>query len=102
MSKFNRESALMLVAGIVALVAGILLTVTSGAKGADFNPPPRPGWMKVPCAEEDSVNCYWNANEQGNGHGASFFARKLPHQNRVCIFYVKPNRAHMSDQCYKP
>jgi len=27
-----------------------------------------------PCAEEDSTNCYWNAQEQGNGEGNSFIA----------------------------
>lgn len=25
-----------------------------------------------PCAQEDSVNCYWNANVMGNGSGQSF------------------------------
>lgn len=25
-----------------------------------------------PCATEDSTNCYWDANVQGNGQGNSF------------------------------
>ena len=26
----------------------------------------------TPCGEEDSINCRWNAQEQGNGQGLSF------------------------------
>lgn len=26
-----------------------------------------------PCATEDSTNCFWNAAENGNGQGQSFF-----------------------------
>lgn len=28
--------------------------------------------LSTPCATEDSSNCYWSANEQGNGLGVSF------------------------------
>lgn len=28
-----------------------------------------------PCPTEDSGDCYWNAAEQGNGEGQSFFDR---------------------------
>lgn len=27
-----------------------------------------------PCATEDSTQCYWNAQTQGNGEGTSFIA----------------------------
>lgn len=27
----------------------------------------------LPCASEDSVNCFWDASEQGNGQGESFY-----------------------------
>lgn len=26
----------------------------------------------IPCAQEDSVNCYWDAARMGNGEGTSF------------------------------
>lgn len=30
-------------------------------------------WALTPsCATEDSTNCYWDANTQGNGQGRSF------------------------------
>lgn len=28
--------------------------------------------LSTPCEFEDSTNCYWNAQEQGNGQGNSF------------------------------
>jgi hypothetical protein len=30
--------------------------------------------LDTPCAQEDSDNCYWDAEEQGNGEGTSFVA----------------------------
>lgn len=46
-----------------AILAAIALTITGGVAYALTLPP---------CATEDSVNCYWNADEQGNGQGRSF------------------------------
>lgn len=37
-----------------------------------------------PCLEEDSDNCYWLANEQGNGVGLSFIV-----QNGVVTYLGK-------------
>ena len=31
-----------------------------------------------PCPTEDSANCYWNAQERGNGTGQSFLAIDTP------------------------
>ena len=61
-----------------------------------------PRWMTRPCAEEDSANCYWDAHTRGNLHGRSFYARRMPHTGRVCLFYVHRSDARVSDQCYRP
>jgi hypothetical protein len=29
-------------------------------------------WMFTPCRQEDSRNCWWNAQTRGNGEGTSF------------------------------
>jgi hypothetical protein len=42
------------------------------------------------CAQEDSVNCFWNARRQGNGHGHSFYSIRVGDQ--VCVIYW--NRAY--------
>lgn len=46
---------------LVVFVSGFM----AGLAAAD--PPPLP-----PCATEDSVNCYWDAQQRGNGEGRSF------------------------------
>jgi hypothetical protein len=76
------------------------------AAATQVHPPGHPWWMKRPCADEDSVNCYWNARLQGNGAGKSFYVRKVPHtsdkQGRplVCIFYVNRHESRY-DQCWR-
>lgn len=35
-------------------------------------PTPFPDLTLTPCAQEDSVNCYWDAAQMGNGEGTSF------------------------------
>ena len=37
------------------------------------------------CAEEDSINCYWNARKQGNGRGHSFYSVRVG--GAQCIIY---------------
>ena len=66
--------------------------------------PHHPWWMRRACANEDSANCYWNARQQGNGRGKSFYVRRIPHTGKrhplVCVFYV--NRAESRyDQCWR-
>lgn len=63
-----------------------------------------PKWMTRPCAEEDSVNCYWDAQAMGNGHGHSFYIRRMPGDitGLTCIVYVKPRDARRWDHCYLP
>jgi hypothetical protein len=58
--------------------------------------------MRTPCVEEDSVNCYWNAREQGDGRGHSFYNRRLPGSGKVCLFYVNRDYARKHDHCSRP
>lgn len=73
--------------------AALSLTAVQLASPAGANTAHRPGlpvWMKTPCQSEDSVNCYWNARQMGNGEGLSFYVREMPGRNHtVCVFYVK-------------
>lgn len=77
----------------------------SSVSATTVHPPRHPWWMQRPCRNEDSVNCYWNARLQGNGHGKSFYVRKMPHthnrhgQPLVCQFFVN-RRESRYDQCW--
>lgn len=75
---------------------------TAGTATHGSAAPSLPKWMTRPCAEEDSVNCYWDAQTMGNGKGHSFYVRKLPGDitGLACIFYVKPRDARRWDHCY--
>lgn len=68
---------------------------------ASLHAPATPVWMTRPCAEEDSVNCYWNAHQQGNGVGHSFFTRKIS-AHEVCRFYSNSRFAKHNDECFDP
>jgi len=59
---------------------------------------PALAWAERPCAQEDSVNCYWDAKTRGNGHGHSFVNRRMPN-GMVCVFYVEPTYATHHDHC---
>lgn len=71
-------------------------------------PPARAAWMVRPCAQEDSVDCAWNAAELGNGVGHSFYAVRRALLNAsghrvgrvICLFYVKPADARRWDGCH--
>lgn len=57
-------------------------------------------WMKRPCANEDSVNCFWDAGTSGNGGGHSFYVRQFPGKQRmVCVMYVRARDARRWDYC---
>ena len=45
-----------------------------------------PAWLTTPCAEEDSTDCYWDAQSAGNGEGESFYAISL-RRGSVCVIY---------------
>jgi hypothetical protein len=87
-----------------ALAAAMLSTGTATATATvmHHHRPHLPYWMSRPCYEEGSDNCYWNAKEQGNGYGLSYFVRRLPSDTPgyhiACIFYSK--HPHL-DYCYR-
>ena len=104
--KIARTALALLAAVTIALCATVLLrpaTVDAATTQSIRKAPMSvPKWMTRPCAQEDSVNCYWDARTRGTGHGRSFYARLMPHTHGkvVCIFYVKRSDARVSDQCY--
>ncbi|MFT3872640.1 MAG: hypothetical protein QM714_08335 [Nocardioides sp.] len=79
-----------------ALILGGTAVISAGV-APEPNPPRTPWWMRTPCAYEDSANCYWNAGEQGDGQGHSFYVRKFPH--RTCWMYVQRAYAKKHDHC---
>lgn len=63
---------------------------------------PVPAWMTHPCVNEDSVNCYYDAQKRGNHKGVSFYVRQIPHTGKrhplVCQLRVNHVRY---DQCWR-
>jgi len=83
----------LLLLGLVLAVAGLTATVGQ-ARSATKPEPIRAFWMNRTCAEEDSVNCYWN---DGSGH--PLYSRKMP-SGKICRFYVNPQYARHHDHCF--
>jgi hypothetical protein len=81
-----------------AALAAVAVTATPAVASAP-TPPHRAAWMRTACVEEDSVDCYWNARTMGNGHGHSFYARRIPGTGTVCRFYVGRRFARHNDTC---
>lgn len=89
------------------LGAGVVLASSfAGYSASTDAPTPVPSqklWeQKTPCAYEDSVNCYWNAGEMGNGHGHSFVVRWMPGpkgERLVCVLYNERKFARHHDYC---
>lgn len=106
-SRTNRRTvvAAMLVAAAVFLVA--LLSIGWHLDRAEASvavkvsaPTGGARWLTQPCPTEDSVNCYWNAAEQGNGTGRSFYVRQFPGSaHMVCVMYVDRGYARSHDYC---
>lgn len=93
----------------VAATAAIAATGTAVATATSTPPPPpRAHWMKVPCVEEDSTNCTWNAAALGNHLGHSFYrvTREVTNAHDVrlgrviCVYYVKRADARRWDGCH--
>lgn len=85
---------------MLALV-GTLGFGLSGLAQADEAPTPQlPSWTQKPCQMEDSVNCFWNAGDMGNGGGHSFIVRKVPgSKGMICVFYAEKKFARTHDYC---
>jgi hypothetical protein len=58
---------------------------------------PSPRWLTRPCEYEDSVNCYWDAGDTGNGGGHSFFAVRV--RDQVCVLYGEDRYARRHNHC---
>lgn len=67
-----------------ALALGLLTTTPATAEAP--TPPHTDAYMTTPCKTEDSVNCYWDAKEQGNGQGHSYWSIRV-NDHRVAIVY---------------
>lgn len=64
------------------------------------HPLPLPQSMRQACAQEDSVNCYWDARVAGNQHGHSFVVRQFPGSaHMVCVMYERAKDAARWDYC---
>lgn len=90
---------------IMALVGALLLAAALFSVGSTQTPEARsyflgdnvtrepfvalpanlPAYMTTPCAWEDSVDCYWDASEQGNGKGHSFYS--ICADNHLVVLY---------------
>lgn len=89
-------------------LAAVALTTGTAATANAPTPPHRAAWMRTACVTEDSVNCAWNASEQGNGVGHSFYTVRRGlvnahgrHVGRVvCVYYVKRDAARRWDACH--
>lgn len=58
-----------------AVLAGlglVLVVVIGVAIGASWEREVSPDPLSTPCATEDSLGCFWDADVQGNGQGSSF------------------------------
>lgn len=62
----------------------------------------------TPCPMEDSINCYWDAGNAGNGKGHSFYSIRVGGLNshgvrvvRDCIIYWDRAYNRTYGQCYR-
>lgn len=88
---------------IAVVCASVLSTLALTATGVavasstDRSTPVIPWWVSRECPQEDSVNCYWNGTERGNGTGPSFIVRRF--DGRACYFYDRPRLHGWRDHC---
>lgn len=113
----NRTVRIFALLGIAAILfLGVLVGMTGAAHGATGSKAPsvvayhdiagdrvafrfRNGRVAAygPCASEDSVGCWWNASESGNGVGHSFVA--VQRHGGYCIAYLAPKYAATHNYC---
>jgi len=56
----------------------------------------RPRFMTTPCQFEDSVNCYWDAGEVGNGRGWSFYAIPIGRHRVAVVYWDHPHANYVT------
>jgi hypothetical protein len=102
MDRILRHPVVVILAMIVASAAIQVGLGTLAAHGESHRQPvDLPYWTVRPCPAEDSVNCRWNAAEQGNGKGHTFVVRRLPGKaHEVCVFYADKQYAKTHDRCH--
>lgn len=89
-----------LIAAVTVSVAVSGASVAAASPAASPEPPARPVWARTACVTEDSVNCYWNAEQMGNGNGQSFYVRLFPGRAQmICVMYVNKRYAASHDYC---
>lgn len=92
-----------IIVAAAGLVAGLLVGGTAGAVSVAHGSDPAPvvPWFaKHACAQEDSVNCAWDAHKLGDGRGHSFIVRQVPGRaHMVCVFYAERRFARSHDYC---
>lgn len=71
---------------VTALTFGLLGFCFSAAVITDNEPKDTENFTHVLCEEEDSVDCFWDAEHQGNGKGRSFWA--TCNDGTLVVFYV--------------
>lgn len=85
----------VLLALVLALLAGPIAALTPVQ-------PARPYWIDRACPDEASVNCFWDAEQRGDGQGHSYVVRQVPNSNGlVCVFYTEQPYAKDHDYCYR-
>ena len=84
-------------AALTTSLTAPLLTATVQLIGSAAAEAPSPVWLTRPCAYEDSVNCYWDAGDTGNGGGHSFFAVRV--RDQVCVLYGDDRYARRHNRC---
>ncbi|MFJ9900220.1 hypothetical protein ACIQPR_43520 [Streptomyces sp. NPDC091280] len=77
------------------IVLSVLLSAAAFVGGVSYG---HGSTQLKPCETEDSVNCYWDASSQGNGHGHSFVVDKAGHVTYVNAFNDGFNDSK-SDDC---
>lgn len=85
---------------LTALIAGMGIGITTDAM-ADTNSPVITWISHRVCAQEDSVNCAWDAKVQGNGEGHSFIVREFPgRKHMTCYLFQNRKYARNHDYCF--
>jgi hypothetical protein len=82
------------IAALATLAGGLSLgwAHEASAQGDDM-----PKWSQTPCEYEDSTNCFWDAGEQGNSKGHSFFAIKVG--DSTCLAFWDDRYARHHNRC---
>lgn len=89
---------LIAAAAVYACMVAVALVVPSEARTPVQ--PARPYWVDRACPAEDSVNCFWDAEQRGTGGGHSFVIRQVPDSNGlVCRFFTEVEYAKTHDTC---